>query len=147
MFCSKCGKEVSNDTKFCPNCGNDLTMKRKVQETANDMFDHSEREMESAIREVRDTFNGTPRQRLKDDRGLLSYILLSIITCNIYSYYFIYTLAKDINVACEGDNERTQGLVAFILLSLVSCGIYSWVWYYKLGNRLANNAPRYNMTF
>ena len=30
MFCKYCGKEISNDTKFCPNCGNpssDINMK------------------------------------------------------------------------------------------------------------------------
>lgn len=77
----------------------------------------------------------------------MTYILLSLITCGIYGYYFIYKMAKDVNVACEGDGEQTGGLMAFILLSFITCGIYTWVWYYKLGNRLANNAPRYGMTF
>ena len=31
-------------------------------------------------------------EKLKDDRGLASYIILSIITCGIYGYYFIYIL-------------------------------------------------------
>ena len=87
------------------------------------------------------------RERLTDNRGLLSYILLSIITCGIYSYYFLYKMAHDVNIACEGDGEQTAGLVAFILLSFVTCGIYAWIWYYQLGNRLASNANRYGMTF
>jgi len=24
MFCEKCGKEISNDSKFCPNCGQSI---------------------------------------------------------------------------------------------------------------------------
>lgn len=84
-------------------------------------------------------------ERLKDDRGLASYIILSIITCGIYGYYFIYKMAHDVNVACDGDGENTSGLVAFILLSMITCGIYAWYWYYKLGNRLANNAGRYGL--
>ena len=36
-------------------------------------------------------------QPLKTDRSLVSYILLSIITCGIYSYYFIYKMAYDVN--------------------------------------------------
>ena len=60
---------------------------------------------------------------------------------------FIYKMAHDVNIACEGDGEQTAGLVAFILLSIITCGIYSWVWYYKLGNRLAANAPRYGLSF
>lgn len=84
---------------------------------------------------------------LKTDRGLLGYILLSIVTCGIYSYYFIYTIARDVNVACEGDGQSTGGLLKFILLSIVTCGIYSFWWEYSLGNRLAMNAPRYGMSF
>lgn len=84
---------------------------------------------------------------LKTDRGLLGYILLSIITCGIYSYYFIYTIARDVNTACAGDGKSTSGLLKYILLSMITCGIYSWWWEYSLGNRLAENAPRYGMSF
>ena len=84
-------------------------------------------------------------ERLKDDRGLLSYILLSIITFGIYGYYFLYKMAHDVNIACDGDGEKTSGVAAFIILSFITCGIYAWVWYYKIGNRLAANAPRYGI--
>lgn len=84
---------------------------------------------------------------LKTDRGLLGYILLTIITCGIYNYYFIYTVARDVNVACAGDGKSTGGLLKFILLSILTCGIYSWWWEYSLGNRLAESAPRYGLSF
>lgn len=70
---------------------------------------------------------------------------MTIITCGIYSYYFIWKMAHDVNIACDGDGESTGGLVKFILLSFLTCGIYSWFWYYNLGNRLAANAGRYGM--
>lgn len=84
---------------------------------------------------------------LKTDRGLLGYIVLSILTCGIYSYYFIYSVARDVNTACAGDGKSTGGLLQFILLSILTCGIYSWWWQYSLGNRLAANAPRYGLSF
>lgn len=84
---------------------------------------------------------------VKQDRSLGMYILLSLVTCGIYSWIFLYELAKDINVLCQGDGEETAGLVKFILLTMVTCGVYAWVWYYKLGNRLCSNAPRYGLTF
>lgn len=84
---------------------------------------------------------------LDTNRGLLKLILLNIVTCGIYSYIFIYKLAEDVNVACDGDGDHTPGLVALIVLSLVTCGIYGFVWYYKLGNRLQVNARRYGMEF
>ena len=95
---------------------------------------------------------GTPpgqfvRQPLKTDRSLVLYIILAIVTCGIYSYYFLYAMARDVNIVCEGDGKKTPGLLAFILLSFITCGIYAIFWYYGLGNRLAANAPRYNMNF
>lgn len=85
--------------------------------------------------------------RLKADRSLVAFILLSIITCGIYELYFIYALARDVNAACAGDGQSTAGLVKLILLSFITCGIYGWYWYYALGNRLAANAPRYGLNF
>lgn len=153
MFCPKCGRNVPDQTKFCPGCGAELSAGHRAKDAANKAFSATEKELEGAVREVRQTFNGNNggmpggRERLTDNRGLLSYLLLSIITCGIYSYYFLYKMAHDVNIACEGDGEQTAGLVAFILLSFVTCGIYAWIWYYQLGNRLASNANRYGMTF
>lgn len=159
MYCRKCGKEMPDTEKVCPHCGDDVTAFEKftdkaedviedVTEKADEFFDKTEAELVSAVKEVRDTINGTtPTGRLKTDRGLISYILLSIITLGIYSFYFIYTLARDINIACKDDGTKTAGLVQFIVLSLVTCGIYSYYWEYKIGNRLAANAPRFGMQF
>ena len=90
---------------------------------------------------------GPAGRKLRTDRGIISLILLSMITCGIYGYYFIYTLARDVNTACAEDGEETAGLGLYILLSIITCGFYNIYWIYKLGNRLADNAPRYGMTF
>ena len=154
MFCKNCGKEINEGTKFCPNCGQECSAMADVTKAANDMFNATEKQIASAVDDVRQSFNGengniTPngREKLKDDRGLASYIILSIITCGIYSYYFLYKLAHDVNIACENDKQTTPGLAAFIILSFVTCGIYACYWYYKLGNRLAANASYYGMNF
>ena len=172
MFCTKCGKQVPDSTKFCPYCGADCSPAQDIASQAGQVFNKAEQELGSAFNEVKQSFTGNNNQgnnanqnynngynnmnngsvppysgeKLKDDRGLLSYILLSIITCGIYSYYFIYKMAHDVNIACEGDGQSTSGLVAFILLSWITCGIYAWFWYYNLGNRLAANGPRYGLT-
>ena len=91
--------------------------------------------------------NNGNRVLLKTDRSLVVYILLGIVTCGIYNLWFIHSLARDVNIACEGDGKKTSGLLAFILLSCITCGIYGFIWYYSLGNRLALNAVKYNMNF
>ena len=84
---------------------------------------------------------------IRNNRSLIVYILLTLITCGIYHWIFMYCLIEDVNAVCEGDGSVTPGLLTFILLSIVTCGIYGWYWYYKLGNRMAANAPRYNLQF
>lgn len=83
---------------------------------------------------------------LNPKRDIVTYVLLSIVTCGIYSAWTVYTMAQDANVLCEGDNEETPGLLIFILLNMVTCGIYSYYWLYKLANRLQANGPRYGIT-
>lgn len=148
MFCSKCGREIPDDAKMCPYCGQPVNGHQSIQDAADKMFNAADKELEDAIHEVKATFvDSGSKELLNDNRGLVSYILLCIITCGIYSYYFIYKMAHDINVACEGDGEQTAGLVKYILLNLITCGFYSLYWQYALGNRLAANAPRYGMNF
>lgn len=84
---------------------------------------------------------------IDSNRGLGQYIVLSIITCGIYSWYFLYKLAADVNIMCKDDGDKTAGLATFILLSIITCGIYPLIWYYKIGNRLMANAPKYSLNF
>lgn len=164
MFCKNCGKELPDGTKFCPSCGTDNgTIEDKMNDAvnaANNVFNQAEQQLGNTVNDVKAQFNGNnggynnayagapvAAMPLKTDRSLIMYILLSLITCGIYSYIFIYQLAKDVNTACDGDGQETAGLIKFLLLSMITCGIYSWIWYYKLGDRLANNAQRYGMMF
>lgn len=82
----------------------------------------------------------------KTNRSLLTYILLNLITCGIYSYIFIYGLANDVNEVCDGDGQKTGGLLAYLLLGFITCGIYDFIWWYKLCNRISVNGPRYGVT-
>lgn len=94
--------------------------------------------------------NGNPGYApyfLKTDRSLLFYILLCIITCGFYHWYFIYSVARDMNIACAGDGRNTTHFLPWLLLNFITCGIYHWFWMYSLGNRLSYNAPRYGMNF
>lgn len=80
-------------------------------------------------------------------RSLLTFILLSIITCGIYSIIFWYNYADDMNTVCNGDGKETKNYILVILLSIITCGIYYYIWLYGVGNRMQENAPRYGLNF
>lgn len=123
-------------------------IKQEFADSFEDLKSGSGTSQETAwnVSQAQSAYNGGA-VRMKTDRSLAAYILLSIITCGIYSYYFLYAMARDANVICSADGKKTGGLLAFILLSFITCGFYALYWYYALGNRLAENAPRYGMSF
>lgn len=82
---------------------------------------------------------------VQQDRSFVKWLLLSIVTCGIYSLVFMYQWIKDINTICDGDGKETKELLILILLSIVTCGIYSWVWYYGVADRMYENGKRYNV--
>ena len=53
-------------------------------------------------------------------------IVLSIITCGIYGFYWLYCLNEDVNEITERPGT-SGGLV--VVFSLITCGIYSLYWY------------------
>ena len=86
-----------------------------------------------------------PKKPLKTDYSLAAYIFLGIFTLGIYPLYIFHCVARDVNKTCQGDGKRTNGLILFLLFNLITLGIYSWFYYVKLGNRMKNNASRYNV--
>jgi hypothetical protein len=70
-----------------------------------------------------------------------------MITFGIYGLWRIYVLARDINLMCAGDGKKTWGLIAYFFLGIITFGIYDLIWLYMVGDRLCDNAKRYNLTF
>ena len=67
-------------------------------------------------------------------RNIVVAILLSFVTCGIYSIYWFIKLTDEVNALTRTENG-TSGGVAF-LLTLVTCGIYGYIWAYKMGDKL-----------
>ena len=145
MFCDNCGTQLNDGEKFCPYCGAPVKGAEGSEVkgfSVNDTVQNggAYAGMNNAGFTYQGGYNFIP---LRTDRSLLVYVLLTIVTCGIYSLVFIYQLIQDVNMACDGDGDETPGFWMYFLLTLVTCGIYGYVWYYKLGNRLQYNCARY----
>ena len=68
------------------------------------------------------------------EKNLALCIILSIVTCGIYMYYWIVTLTDDTN-EIAGEPEDTSGVIALVL-PIVTCGIYGLYWAYKRGEKI-----------
>lgn len=90
-----------------------------------------------------------PQRQLKTNKGLLKFILLSLITFGIYAIVIMSAVSDDINVAASRyDGKRTMHfcLLAFIINPL-TFGIASIVWYHKVSARIGDELVRRGIVY
>lgn len=90
-----------------------------------------------------------PANKLKTNRGLFKFILLSILTCGIYGLVVMSVASNDINtVASRYDGRRTTHycLMAFVF-SWLTLGIAPFVWYHKISARMGKELTRRGMNY
>lgn len=100
---------------------------------------------------INSSLNSMPRPvgQLKTNRGLLKFILLSLITFGIYPLVIMSSVSTDINIiASRYDGRKTMHycLLAFIV-SPITLGIGGLVWSHKISNRIGNEIARRGMTY
>ncbi|MGX7164357.1 DUF4234 domain-containing protein [Enterococcus massiliensis] len=64
-------------------------------------------------------------------RSILSVIVLSIITCGIYFFVWMYQTTRDLN---EYTNDYRLSPGTVILLTVITCGIYGIYWWYRIND-------------
>lgn len=123
-YCSKCGKEVSDDTDVCPNCGCSVNSNKPAVSSA-------------------------PVGQLKTNRSLVKFILLSLITLGIYGIVVMSTVSTDINlIASRYDNKKTMHYcLVFFAFSVLTLGIVPLVWNHRISNRIGNELARRKISY
>lgn len=67
-------------------------------------------------------------------RSIAVAIILSFVTCGIYTFYWIFKLNDELTVLSEGKNATNGAMV--VLLSILTCSVYMWYWLYKQGEKV-----------
>ena len=90
-----------------------------------------------------------PVGQLKTNRGLLKFILLSIVTLGIYSLVFYSSISNDINIiASRYDGKKTMHYcLLFFLIGPITCGIAYIVWAHKISARIGNELNRRGIAY
>lgn len=88
--------------------------------------------------------NTAPIYQLKTNRGLLKFILLTIITFGIYAIVLLSGISSDINlIAAKYDGKKTMHYcLIFFIFSYLTFGIAPLVWYHRLSKRIGNELKR-----
>ncbi len=69
------------------------------------------------------------------NRNIGLSIVLSIVTCGIYSIYWFIVLTDEINREKPEYAAEMSGVVCF-LLSIITCNIFGIYWAYRIGEKL-----------
>ena len=139
MFCTKCGKQIPDSTKFCPYCGANCSPEQDIAGQAGQVFNKVEKELGSAFDEVKQSFNGNSNNQNYNQgynqggnpnfnswycndafstspvtgksRGVAALLAILLGTLGIHYFY------------CG----KTGAGIGFLLVSLLSCGILGTV--------------------
>lgn len=90
-----------------------------------------------------------PVGQLKTNRGLLKFILLSLITFGIYGIVVMSAVSSDINtIASRYDGKKTTHycLMAFVF-SWLTLGIAPIVWSHKISARIGGELSRRGISY
>ena len=86
---------------------------------------------------------GTPAGTLRNNRGLGKFLLLSLVTLGLYSFFFYSGIGKDLNrIASPHDGKKTMPYLPAFLLGLVTFGIVPLIWFHRLSGRIGDEQQR-----
>ena len=149
-FCTECGAKLDEGVKFCPNCGQRVAPKQthpaqpispvqtnpgsgSYDTRSNSQQDNSWQGYANHNDYARQTppqiSPSTPVNLVQ--HSIAMCIILSIITCGIYSIFWVIQIVNDLNEVSRKPQASSGGTV--FLLGLVTCGIYMLYWLYKSG--------------
>lgn len=114
VVCVRCGVPAGSGNFYCPVCGEATSPEATTCPACG------------AIVKQKKNYG-------IEKRNLVVAIILSLVTCGIYSIYWFIKLNDEMNIVTGNEKDISGGLA--FLLSLVTCDIYGYYWAYKMGEK------------
>ncbi len=80
-------------------------------------------------------------------KDFFKIILLSVITCGIYSIVFLYRYDKELGMLLTHTQKRPMEFLLAFVLSILTCGIFMYFWYYTVYEAEAEEARAAGVEF
>lgn len=143
-ICPKCNTPSDDSAEFCRECGARLPHNTSDFQTNGSDYHQtsSDQNMGQNTQYQQSFYNQSSYQQAGFSggynfgiapRNIALCILFSIITCGLYSIYWMIKINDEVN-QLSGEPNATSGGMVF-LFSLITCGIYGLYWMYKMGER------------
>lgn len=142
-YCPNCGAAVNDGAAFCPQCGT------SVPSPGGGYVPNGSYTPTSGYSAPAGTYAPAPAAQLSTNRGLLKFILLSLITFGIYGLVVMSKVSTDINlIASRYNDKKTMHycLVVFVF-SWLTLGIYPLIWSHKLCERIGDELCRRGIAY
>ena len=175
--CTNCQWQCEDNDVYCPNCGgNQFYLMQDYSDEVNQQYNYfygendnnqfeQNNNVESGLNLNEDNnfdyqqnneayqqdtyFNGNiPALKLNTSRGMIKFVLLSLITFGIYGMVTYSSISGEINiVASRYDGRRTNHFLALFFLAGVTLGIYPFVWWHGISERIGIELKRRNINY
>ncbi len=68
--------------------------------------------------------------------NIASQIIVTVVTCGIYGFVWLSSLADDVNELSGQDEKNNLSGAMTVLFTILTCGIYRIYWAYKAGEMI-----------
>lgn len=149
MFCKNCGQQIPDGVAFCPNCGTAVAVnegaqpEQPAQEQNNTYQSYTAPEQNYSAPQggySQPVYSAQPSRPSIESRNIATAIILSIVTCGIYSIYWIYTMIRDTNIVTGNEDETTLQVILCLFIPF-----YSLYWLYTRDKRLLEAGAKYGV--